>query len=136
MASAREAQAARLTGWPAGRLLAARRDPVRSLRPGSGAKAVQRAAEAAAGQAQQSEVDNAITAFGDAVGKGLPEPWAGGLREAARCNAGMVPQALTDGRAAGGRRRRVTPAGLVAAGHGLAVAACPCSPSPASSCRW
>ena len=95
MASAREAQGARLTGWPAGRLLNARRDPVRSLRPGGGAKAVQRAAEAAAGQAQQSEVDNAITVFGDTVGKGLPEPWAGSLREAARSNAGMVPQALT-----------------------------------------
>lgn len=95
MASAREAQAARLTGWPAGRLLKTRRDPVRSLRPGGGAKAVQLAAEAAAGQAQQSEVGNAITVFGDTVGKGLPEPWAGGLREAARSNAGMVPQALT-----------------------------------------
>jgi GTP-binding protein EngB required for normal cell division len=95
MASAREAQGVRRTGWPAGRLLKARRDPVRSLRPGGGAKAVQRAAEAAAGQAQQSEVDNAITVFGDTVGKGLPEPWAGGLREAARTNAGMVPQALT-----------------------------------------
>jgi len=95
MASAREAQGARLTGWPAAMLLTARRDPVRSLRPGGGAKAVQHAAEAAAGQAQQSEVDNAITVFGDTVGKGLPEPWAGGLREAARSNAGMVPQALT-----------------------------------------
>ncbi len=39
-------------------------------------------------------MDNAITAFADAVGSGLPDPWAGGLREAARCNAGMVPQAL------------------------------------------
>ncbi len=72
-----------------------RRDPVRSLRPGGGVKAVQKAAEAAAGQAQQSEVDNAITVFGDTVGEGLPEPWAGSLREAARCNAGQVPQALT-----------------------------------------
>jgi hypothetical protein len=40
-------------------------------------------------------VDNAITTFGDAVGNGLPEPWSGGLREAARSNAGMVPKALT-----------------------------------------
>jgi GTP-binding protein EngB required for normal cell division len=96
MASARQAQGARLTDWPAGRLqMKARRDPVRSLRPGGGAKAVQQAAEAAAGQAQQSEVDNAITVFGDTVGNGLPEPWAGSLREAARCNAGLVPQALT-----------------------------------------
>ena len=39
-------------------------------------------------------MDNAITAFADSVGSALPEPWSGGLREAARCNAGMVPQAL------------------------------------------
>jgi energy-coupling factor transporter ATP-binding protein EcfA2 len=89
MASAREAQAARLTGWPVGRLLGGRRDPMRALRAAGAA-----AADAATGQAQQSEVDNAITAFADSVGSGLPEPWAGGLRDAARCNAGMVPQAL------------------------------------------
>jgi energy-coupling factor transporter ATP-binding protein EcfA2 len=87
MASAREAQAARLTGWPAGQLLGGRRDPMRALRAAG-------VADAAVGQAQQSEVDNAITAFADTVGAGLPEPWAGALREAARCNAGMVPQAL------------------------------------------
>jgi energy-coupling factor transporter ATP-binding protein EcfA2 len=88
MASSHEARAARLTGWPAGQLLGGRRDPMRALR------AVGPATENATGQAQQSEVDNAITAFADTVGDGLPEPWSGGLREAARCNAGMVPQAL------------------------------------------
>jgi len=88
MAGAREAQAARLTGWPVGELLGGRRDPMRALR-GAG-----QVTDAVTGQAQQSEVDNAITAFADAVGSGLPEPWAGSLREAARCNAGMVPQAL------------------------------------------
>jgi energy-coupling factor transporter ATP-binding protein EcfA2 len=88
MASSHEAQAARLTGWPAGQLLGGRRDPMRALR------AAGRAAQTATGQAQQSEVDNAITAFADTVGSALPEPWSGGLREAARCNAGMVPQAL------------------------------------------
>jgi energy-coupling factor transporter ATP-binding protein EcfA2 len=88
MASAREAQAARLTGWPTGQLLGGRRDPMLALR------ATGVADDSATGQAQQSEVDNAITVFADTVGGGLPEPWAGGLREAARCNAGMVPQAL------------------------------------------
>jgi hypothetical protein len=88
MAGAREAQAARLTGWPVGQLLGGRRDPMRALR-GAG-----QAADAVTGQAQQSEVDNAITAFADAVGSGLPDPWAASLRETARCNAGMVPQAL------------------------------------------
>jgi GTP-binding protein EngB required for normal cell division len=92
MASARGAQAARLTGWPAARLLR-RRAAAPAAR--SGASAGRQAAEAA-GQAQQSEVDNAITAFADAVGGTLPKPWAASLREAARGNAGMVPQALAD----------------------------------------
>lgn len=88
MAGAREAQAARLTGWPAGRLAGARhRDPV-------AADAARRTAGAEAGQAQQSEVDNALTAFADAVGASLPEPWASGLREAARHSAGTIPRAL------------------------------------------
>jgi hypothetical protein len=89
MASARGAQAARLTGWPAERLLR-RRGAVSARRGGA---AGSHAAEAA-GQAQQSEVDNAITAFADSVGGALPKPWAASLRETARRNAGMVPQAL------------------------------------------
>jgi GTP-binding protein EngB required for normal cell division len=93
MASARQAQAARLTGWPAGRVLGGRRDPIHALRAAGGPEAAL-AVDATAGQAQQSEVDNAITAFAGVVGGDLPAPWAGALREAARCNAGMVPQAL------------------------------------------
>jgi GTP-binding protein EngB required for normal cell division len=94
MASARQAQAAWLTGWPAGRLRFTRRAPVRALRAPGRAGARRQAIDAAVGQAQQSEVDNAITAFADAVGGKLPEPWPHGLREAARSNAGMIPQAL------------------------------------------
>lgn len=93
MASGRDVQAARRTGWPAGHLLAGRRDPIRGLRAVTGPQATV-AADAGAGQAQQSEVDNAITTFADAVGGDLPAPWAGSLRDAARCNASMVPQAL------------------------------------------
>jgi GTP-binding protein EngB required for normal cell division len=93
MASARGAQAARLTGWPAARLLR-RRAAVPALRAAGGGPA-SRAAEVV-GQAQQSEVDNAITAFADSVGGALPVPWAASLREAARCNAPMVPRALAD----------------------------------------
>jgi hypothetical protein len=104
MASAYEAQAERLTGWPAGRLRGSRRDPV-------AAEAVRRAADVAVGQAQQSEVDNAITAFADTVGGELPEPWAGGLREAARCNAGMVPQALAGAVQAAAAASRSRPPG-------------------------
>ena len=88
MAGSREAQAARLTGWPAGWLLGGRRDPMRELRAAEGT------AVPAVGQAQQSEVDNAITAFADTVGGNLPDPWSRTLRAAARYNAGMVPQAL------------------------------------------
>jgi len=99
VATASEARAARFTGWPLARLLRRRRDPVRALRGAA-------RAERAAGQAPQSEVDNAITAFADAVGEGLPEPWATSLRDAARDNAGRVPGALADG------VRRAVPGGF------------------------
>jgi GTP-binding protein EngB required for normal cell division len=88
IAGAREAQAARYTGWPPARLVRRRRDPVRSLR------AARNVSATGAGQAQQSEVGNAITGFADAVGGGLPEPWSATLREAARSNAATVPSAL------------------------------------------
>jgi energy-coupling factor transporter ATP-binding protein EcfA2 len=105
MASARGAQAVRLTGWPAARLL--RRRPGLPALRGTGADASGPGAEAV-GQAQQSGVDNAITAFADSVGGALPVPWAGSLREAARSNAPMVPRALADAvravAAAGGPR--------------------------------
>ena len=93
MASARGAQAARLTGWPAARVL--RRRPGPPALRGTGADPAGRGADAA-GQAQQSEVDNAITAFADSVGGALPVPWAGSVREAARSNAPLVPTALAD----------------------------------------
>ena len=93
MASARGAQAARLTGWPAARLL--RRRPGLPALRATGADPAGLGAEAV-GQAQQSEVDNAITAFADSVGGALPAPWAGSLREAARSNAPLVPTALAD----------------------------------------
>ena len=98
MGGGREARAARLTGWPPGRLLGARRDPIRALGAVTGPEAAVAAvaADVAVGRAQQSEVDNAITAFADAVGSDLPTPWAGALRAAARRNASMVPQALAD----------------------------------------
>ena len=105
MASARGAQAARLTGWPAARLLR-RRGAVPALR--GGAVGSRQAAEAA-GQAQQSEVDNAITAFADSVGGALPTPWGASLREAARSNAGLVPQALANAVRAGAATGRSRP---------------------------
>src|SRR5262245_33332534 len=109
LANAREALAARFTGWPPARLVRRRRDPVRSLQAAGrnrGGSADGQAAAAVA-QAPQSEVDNAITAFADAVGGELPEPWAASVRDAARCNASMVPAALADAvhQAVSGSRR-------------------------------
>jgi len=108
LAGAREAQAARFVGWPLGRLLRGRRDPVRALRAtasrsGGGKDTV----AAAVGEAQQSEVDNAITAFADTVGGELPAPWSASLREATRSNAATIPSALA------GAVREAVPAGGV-----------------------
>jgi GTP-binding protein EngB required for normal cell division len=93
-AGARQAVAARFTGWPPAllALLARRgsdRDPVRSLRGRTAEPAA-----GAAGHASQSEVDNAINAFADKITAGLPEPWSTSLRAAARSKAGQVPRAL------------------------------------------
>jgi hypothetical protein len=90
LASGREAQAIRFTGWPLARLTS-RRDPVRSLRGTAGTRS---GVTAASGTAQQSEVDNAITRFAEAIGGQLPGPWARSLREAARSGAPQVPGAL------------------------------------------
>jgi GTP-binding protein EngB required for normal cell division len=108
MASAREAQAIRLTGWPLARALSTRRDGVRTLRGaaelGSAHGGPRRAGPAGHGSpepgivqpaaAQQSEVDNAITRFADAIGAQLPTVWARSLRDAARSEAIAVPDAL------------------------------------------
>jgi hypothetical protein len=89
MASAREGQAIRFTGWPAARIFGGRR--VIAFRQGTG-----RGGPGAAlpGTAQQSEVDNAITRFADAIGTSLPVAWARSLREAARSGASQIPGAL------------------------------------------
>jgi len=104
MASAREAQAIRFTGWPLARALATRRDPVRTLRGATdsgaahgGSRHPASAAQAGFVQpadAQQSEVDNAITRFADAIGGQAPAVWARSLREAARSEAPQIPSAL------------------------------------------
>jgi GTP-binding protein EngB required for normal cell division len=88
-AGASDALAARFTSWPVALLTRRGRGPLRALRRTA-------APAAPVGQASQSEVDNAITAFSDAVGDGLPEPWATSLRDAARANAAQVPWALAD----------------------------------------
>jgi len=92
MASAREGQAIRYTGWPVALIVGRRGGPGAGTgRPG--AKTALTAAELL-GAAQQSEVDNAITRFADSIGASLPAPWVRSLRDAARSEAARVPGAL------------------------------------------
>jgi GTP-binding protein EngB required for normal cell division len=79
---------ARITGWLPGR------DPVRSVRL-SRASADARIAVAAGADAQQSEIDSAITVFAQAISDGLPEPWPRTVRTAARSRAADISSALT-----------------------------------------
>jgi GTP-binding protein EngB required for normal cell division len=90
MASAREGQAIRYTGWPVAWIVGRRGGPA------PGARRARSALPAAAllGAAQQSEVDNAITRFADSIGASLPAPWVRSLREVARSEASQVPGTL------------------------------------------
>ena len=81
----RERTALWFVGWPFGKL----------LRRGTGVVRKPRS-QAEPPRAQRSEIDNAITAFADAIaGDGtLPEPWTGTVRAAARSRAADVQAAL------------------------------------------
>jgi GTP-binding protein EngB required for normal cell division len=83
----RERSAAGYVGWPPARLAArlAGRAPARKPRA---------AAPAAAAQAQQPDIDNAITVFAGEVGGSLPEPWSRTVLTAARSRADGVQAAL------------------------------------------
>ena len=85
--------AARYLSWPFSRAAGwfAGRDPVRLGRVSGDA----RTAVAAGAEAQQPEIDSAITVFADAVGEGLPDPWPRTVRAAARSRAGEVSGALS-----------------------------------------
>jgi GTP-binding protein EngB required for normal cell division len=87
MASAREGQAIRYTGWPVARIVGRRGGPAPGRRRAKSALP----AAALLGAAQQSEVDNAITRFADSIGASLPAPWVRSLREVARSDASRVP---------------------------------------------
>ena len=96
MQGVREAQAIRYVGWPLARLARWRhgRDPVRGLRAAGSNLEARSIAAASAGQAQQSDIDNAITVFADEVGGQLPEPWTRTVRDAARSGAADARSAL------------------------------------------
>ena len=92
----REIHAAKYLSWPFARVAGwlPGRDPVRSVRL-SRASADARVAVAAGADAQQSEIDSAITVFADAISDGLPEPWPRTVRTAARSRAADIGSALT-----------------------------------------
>jgi GTP-binding protein EngB required for normal cell division len=92
----REIHAAKYLSWPFARVsgLLRGRDPVRSVRL-SRASADARVAVAAGADAQQPEIDSAITVFADAISDGLPDPWPRTIRSAARSRAADISSALS-----------------------------------------
>ena len=83
----RERSAAGYIGWPPARLAARLRGqaPVQKLLTSD---------SASGGQAQRSDIDNAINVFAGEVGSSLPEPWSRTFRAAARSRADEAQSAL------------------------------------------
>ena len=83
----RECSAAGYIGWPPARLVARLRGqapPHKLLASDPGQ----------VGQAQRSDIDNAINVFANEVGGSLPEPWSRTVRAAARSRADEAQSAL------------------------------------------
>jgi GTP-binding protein EngB required for normal cell division len=83
----RERSAAGYIGWPPARLAA-------RLRGEAPAHKLVASAPGHAGQAQRSDIDNAINVFANEVGSSLPEPWSRTVRTAARSRADEAQAAL------------------------------------------
>ncbi len=83
----RERSAAGYIGWPLARLAA-------RLRGEAPAHKLVASAPGHAGQAQRSDIDNAINVFANEVGSSLPEPWSRTVRTAARSRADEAQAAL------------------------------------------
>ncbi len=98
----RERNAAGYIGWPPARLVARMRGeaPARKLLASDPGQA---------GQAQRSDIDNAINVFANEVGGSLPDPWPRTVRAAARSRADEAQTALGTAVAQGlPRRDKVT----------------------------
>ncbi len=98
----RERSAAGYIGWPPARLVARMRGeaPARKLLASDPGQA---------GQAQRSDIDNAINVFANEVGGSLPDPWPRTVRAAARSRADEAQTALGTAVAQGlPRRDKVT----------------------------
>ena len=83
----RERSAAGYIGWPPARLAA-------RLRGEAPAHKLAASDLGHAGQAQRSDIDNAINVFANEVGGSLPEPWSRTVRAAARSRADEAQAAL------------------------------------------
>jgi GTP-binding protein EngB required for normal cell division len=83
----RERSAAGYIGWPPARLAA-------RLRGQAPAHKLVASDPGRAGQAQRSDIDNAINVFANEVGGSLPEPWSRTVRAAARSRADEAQAAL------------------------------------------
>ncbi len=93
--NARELRAADFVGWPVAwfalRLIG--RDPLRKVRLGLLWRDL-RSISAGPSGAQQAEIDNALTDFGDLLSGQLPKPWSHTVRTAARSRANEIPAAI------------------------------------------
>ena len=83
----RERSAEGYIGWPPARLVA-------RLRGQAPAHKLLASDPGQAGQAQRSDIDNAINVFANEVGGSLPEPWSRTVRAAARSRADEAQSAL------------------------------------------
>jgi energy-coupling factor transporter ATP-binding protein EcfA2 len=94
--SAREMRAVDYVGWPvswlADRVL--RRDPLRKVRLGALWDELRGMSAGSAG-AQRAVIDNAITAFADGAGQGLPAPWPATVLGAARARQDDVTHEIS-----------------------------------------
>jgi GTP-binding protein EngB required for normal cell division len=97
----RERSAAGYIGWPPARLAARLRGQ---------APAAHKLVASDPGQAQRSDIDNAINAFAEEVSGSLPDPWSRTVRAAARSRADEAQSALGKAVAQGlPPRDKVTP---------------------------
>jgi predicted GTPase len=92
VAKAHRHRAVAATGWPPTRWLRRLRpDPLRRLRIGAG---TDRTSLPEASLVQRSELEVAVREIGTATSTGLPEPWAGTVRKAARTQNDQLADAL------------------------------------------
>jgi hypothetical protein len=93
--SARELRAIDFVGWPVAWFVQRLRgrDPIRKVRLGMLWNDL-RSVTAGPADAQQAEIDNALTDLGDELADGLPKPWSHTVRSAVRSRADEIPAAV------------------------------------------